>query len=496
MRVYNTLSRGKEEFVPREPGKVAMYVCGPTVYNYVHIGNARTFLSFDVIRRYLVFRGYDVTFVQNITDVDDKIINRANEEGCSAAEIAEKYTVSFITEMHELGIEDPTLRPMATETIPAMIDMVERLIERGHAYAVGGDVYFSVRSFPEYGKLSGRDIDEMHTQARIDPDDRKQDPLDFALWKAAKPGEPHWSSPWGEGRPGWHIECSAMSELELGLPFDIHGGGSDLIFPHHENEIAQSEAATGLPFAKYWLHGGMLQINHEKMSKSLGNFMLLRDVLGRYDKNVIRLLMLQTHYRSSLDFSDTRLDETTHAFNRLANLVRNLRWARDLAACGFGCPLEAVSDLKAAIEATREKFEFEMDDDFNTAGALASVFELARTANTFLARYQVDLCEDDRLMLCEAEDIVVSRLGALGIEVRDGERAAFPPAVFELARDVAGYDGGDAEQAVEALLATRAAARTERNYDLADVVREGLVRLGFVIEDTPQGARVIYKPQV
>jgi cysteinyl-tRNA synthetase len=495
MRVFNTLSRSKEEFIPREPGKVAMYICGPTVYNYIHIGNARTFLSFDVIRRYLTYRGLEVTFVQNITDVDDKIINRANEEGRPASEVAEEYTRAFIGEMRRLGVEDPTIRPLATETIPEMIDMIERLIERDHAYAVGGDVYFSVRSFPDYGKLSGRDIDEMHTQARIDADDRKRDPLDFALWKAAKPGEPHWPSPWGEGRPGWHIECSAMSEMELGLPFDIHGGGSDLVFPHHENEIAQSEAATGKPFATYWLHGGMLQINHEKMSKSLGNFMLLKDVLDRYDRNIIRLLMLQTHYRSSLDFSDARLDDTKHAFNRLANLVRNLRWARDLAACGFGVPEDALADLKGSIEATREKFDFEMDDDFNTAGALAAVFELARSANTFLAKYQVDLCEEDRLLLCEAEDVVVSHLAVLGIEIREGEKAAYPPAVFELARDVAGYEGSDAEEAVHALLATRSVARTEKNWALADVVRDGLNRLGFVIEDTPQGARVIYKPQ-
>jgi cysteinyl-tRNA synthetase len=286
-----------------------------------------------------------------------------------------------------------------------------------------------------------------------------------------------------------------MSEAELGLPFDIHGGGSDLIFPHHENEIAQSEAATGKPFAMYWLHGGMLQINHEKMSKSLGNFMLLRDVLERYDKNLIRLLMLQTHYRSQLDFSDARLDETKHAYNRLANLVRNIRWARDLAACGFGVPDESVDELKNAITATREKFDAEMDDDFNTAGALAAVFELAKHANTFLATYQVDLCEEDRQVLCGAEDAVVELLGVLGIEIGRGEKAAYPPAVFELARDVAGYEGADAEEAVNSLLATRAAARTEKNWELADVVRNGLTRLGFHIEDTPQGARVVYKPQ-
>jgi cysteinyl-tRNA synthetase len=495
MRVYNSLSRSKEEFVPREADKVAMYVCGPTVYNHIHIGNARTFLSFDVIRRYLEYKGYEVRFIQNITDVDDKIINKANEEGRPAAEVATEYTEAFISAMRALEVEDPTERPMATETIPAMIGMIERLIDRGHAYAVGGDVYFSVRSFPDYGKLSGRDIDEMHTQARISADDRKRDPLDFALWKAAKPGEPHWSSPWGEGRPGWHIECSAMSEAELGLPFDIHGGGSDLIFPHHENEIAQSEAATGLPFAKYWLHGGMLQINSEKMSKSLGNFTLLKDVLGRYNATVIRLLMLQTHYRSSLDFSDSRLDETIHAYNRLANLLRNLRWARDLAVCGLGVDAEALGGLRTAIEAAREKFEFEMDDDFNTAGALAAVFELAKAGNSFLADYQADLCEDDRQVLLEAEDVVVSLLRVLGIEISPDADCCYPLEVVEMARDLVGYQASDPDGAVGALLAARAAARASKDYARADAVRDGLAGYGFQIEDTPQGARVIYRSQ-
>jgi cysteinyl-tRNA synthetase len=494
MRVFNTLTKTKEDFAPRERGKVSMYVCGPTVYNYIHIGNARTFLSFDVIRRYLQYRGYDVTFVQNITDVDDKIINRANEEGRPPAEVAEQYTAAFIAEMRELGVEDPTVRPFATQTIPEMIGLIQRLIDSGHAYAVGGDVYFSVRSFPEYGKLSGRDIDDMQAQARIQTDERKRDPLDFALWKAAKPGEPHWTSPWGEGRPGWHIECSAMAEMELGLPFDIHGGGSDLVFPHHENEIAQSEAATGKEFAHYWLHGGMLQINQEKMSKSLGNFLLLKDVLAAYDKNVIRLLMLQTHYRSSLDFSDSRLEETTHAYNRLANLVRNLRWARDLAACGMGVPSQALVDLKAVIEATREKFDADMDDDFNTAGAVGAVFELARAANTFLAHYQADLCEEDRMVLCTAEDVVVDLLDVLGITVGAGEKASYPPAVCELAHEVLGGEFAEADGAVDALLAHRAAARAEKNWAAADAVRDGLTRLGLHIEDTPQGARVVYKP--
>jgi len=492
MRVYNTLTRTKEEFVPRDPGKVSIYVCGPTVYNDIHIGNARTFLSFDVIRRYLSWKGLDVTFVQNVTDVDDKIINRANEEGRPAAEVAEEYTEAFITAMRKLGVEDPTVRPLATETIPEMIGMIERLIDRGNAYVIDGDVYFSVRSFPGYGKLSGRDIDEMHAGARVEVDDRKRDPLDFALWKSAKPGEPHWPSPWGEGRPGWHIECSVMSERELGLTFDIHGGGADLTFPHHENELAQSEAATGQPFVRYWLHGGMLQVNAEKMSKSLGNFLLLKEVQERYPTPVIRLLMLQTHYRSPLDFSDSRLDETTHAYERLENLVRNLRWARSLAACGLGAPEGACSGLRLHIDAAREKFTAEMDDDFNTAGALGSVFELAKAANVFLADYQVDLCMDDKEALLRAEQVVVELLGVLGIEIAEPQECPYPVEVVALASEVAGYSGDDPEEAVDALLASRAAARVEKDWARADRVRDGLAVLGFTIEDTPQGARVAY----
>lgn len=495
MRVYNTLTRRKEEFVPRDPGKVSIYVCGPTVYNHIHIGNARTFLSFDVVRRYLAWKGFDVRFIQNITDVDDKIINRANEEGRPAAEVAAEYTTAFIAAMRGLNIEDPTVRPKATETIPQMIGMIERLIEGGHAYEVDGDVYFSVRSFPGYGKLSGRDIDDMRSGARVEVDERKTDPLDFALWKSAKPGEPHWPSPWGDGRPGWHIECSVMSEEQLGLTFDIHGGGADLVFPHHENELAQSEAATGQPFVRYWMHGGMLQVNAEKMSKSLGNFLLLKDVLERFDANVVRLLMLQTHYRSPLDFSDTRLDETTHAYERLANIVRNLRWARTLAAEGTGAPAEACSGLRLHVDSARAKFETEMDDDFNTAAALAAVFELAKAANVFLSEFQVDLCEEDKEAIGLAEQTVVELLGVLGIEVADEATNAYPPEVLDLARDLSGYDGTDAEEAVHALLVTRQSARTEKNWALADAVRDGLSRLGFTVEDTPQGARVSYSGQ-
>jgi cysteinyl-tRNA synthetase len=495
MRVHNTLSRSKEEFVTRDPGRVTMYVCGPTVYNHIHIGNARTFLSFDVIRRYLVYRGYSVTFVQNITDVDDKIINRAAEEGRSAAQVAADYTEAFISAMDALGIEPPTMRPKATETIPQMIQMTELLIERGHAYVVDGDVYFSVRSFPSYGRLSGRDVDELMAGARVDVDARKRDPLDFALWKAAKPGEPHWTSPWGEGRPGWHLECSVMSHQELGLTFDIHGGASDLVFPHHENERAQSEAAFGVPFVRYWLHGGLLQVNAEKMSKSLGNFMLLKDVLGSYNASTVRLFMLQTHYRSPLEFSTERLDEARTALERLENTVKNLRWARSTSAVGVGASEKAREGLLLAASGARAKFEQEMDDDFNTAGALGAIFELAKAANAFLAEHQADLSTQDVAFLGDAESVVVELLGVLGIELEEPRQDAYPPGVIEVAVRLAGYAGSDAADAVEALLGARAGARARKDWAAADAVRDGLSALGFTIEDTPQGARVEFSPR-
>lgn len=495
LRLYNTAIRAKEDFTPREPGKVSMYVCGPTVYNHIHIGNARTFLSFDVIRRYLEYRGFDVRFVQNITDVDDKIINQANEEGVPAAEVARRYSEAFLKAMSDLGVKRPSAQPRATETIPDMIAMVERLIERGHAYAVDGDVYFAVRSFPGYGSLSGRDIDELEIGARVAADERKNDPLDFALWKAAKPGEPRWPSPWGEGRPGWHLECSVMSENELGLPFDIHGGATDLIFPHHENELAQSEAATGKPFVRYWMHGGLLQVNAEKMSKSLGNFMLLRDVLERFDAPVVRLLMLQTHYRSPLDFSPDRLDEAGTAFERFANLVRTLRWVRRIPAPGPGASAESREALKAALVEARSQFEAEMDDDFNTAGALAAVFDLARRANTFVAESQQVFDATDLDLLESAEREVTELLSVLGVVLGadDGGTAELPEEVLALGVELAGYAGSDREAAVEALLKTRAVARTDKNWGLADSVRDGLGRLGLAIEDTPSGSRVVRK---
>ena len=496
IKIYDTKNRSKREFVPREEGKVGMYVCGPTVYNYIHIGNARTFISFDAIRRYFMWRGYEVTFVQNLTDVDDKIIGKSIEEGRSADEVAREYSEAFIEDMHAAGVLDPDIRPRATEEIDAMITLIEKLIEGGHAYAVDGDVYFAVRSYKGYGALSGRRIDEMesgHRELRADGqgvEDRKRDELDFALWKAAKPGEPSWTSPWGEGRPGWHIECSTMSEKYLGLPFDIHGGGADLVFPHHENERAQSEAACGTTFANYWMHGGMLQINSEKMSKSLGNFMLLRDVLKTTSPAVLRLLMLQTHYRSPLDFSDTRLKDTEAAFERLQNFVRNTRWI-----CENNTPDSNVdvADMRAKVDALREEFVAAMDDDFNTAGALGAIFSFVNDANTRLAN--ACICASDSELVQYAYETVTELLGVLGIECTGEDCAAVSDgdAVIALAAELAGYAGADSDEATNALLERRAAARAEKDFALADAIRDRLGELGLVIEDTPQGARIVAK---
>lgn len=506
IRIYDTQAREKREFVPVHEGKVGMYVCGPTVYNYIHIGNARTFISFDTIRRYLMWRGFDVTFVQNVTDVDDKIITKALEEGRSAQEVAEEYTKAFIDDMHAAGVLDPDIRPKATEEIDTMIALVQRLIEKGHAYEVEGDVYFAVRSYKGYGQLSHRNVDEMetgHRELRAEGqglEDRKRDPLDFALWKAAKPGEPSWPSPWGNGRPGWHIECSAMSEKYLHLPFDIHGGGADLAFPHHENERAQSEAAFDCTFANYWMHGGMLQINSEKMSKSLGNFLLLRDILKTTDASVLRMLMLQTHYRSPLDFSDERLTEAQTALERIVNFVRNTDWlcetAEETAEKAAEKSQHAFDEdgLKVALETMEADFIEAMDDDFNTAGALGAIFSFVGEANTMLSG--VCLCQDKAGLVQQARKSVVELMGVLGIQAcEDGSCAAeeASPELLALARDVCGYAGSSAQEAIDALLECRQQARKEKNFALADQVRDGLGEAGYLIEDTPQGARVSRK---
>ncbi len=496
IRLYDTKQRAKVDFETLERGKVSMYVCGPTVYNRIHIGNARTFISFDVIRRYLMWRGFQVTFVQNVTDVDDKIIARASEEGCAAEEVATEYTQAFIDDMHAVGVLDPDVRPKATEEIPAMIELIEELVEGGHAYAVDGDVYFSVRSYPVYGELSGRNVDEMesgHRELRaegqgIDVTERKRDPLDFALWKAAKPGEPAWESPWGAGRPGWHIECSAMSRKYLGLPFDIHGGGADLVFPHHENERAQSEAACGCTFANHWMHGGMLQINSEKMSKSLGNFMLLHDVLETTRPQALRMLMLQTHYRSPLDFSAERLAEADAALVRIENAVRGLDWAI-VHAQDVPSPLDTRTLLVRTRE-THTAFVLAMDDDFNTCAALGSVFTFIGEVNAQVADKTVSIT--DVAALKEVRRMIVDLTGALGLEVESSaaQEPAFPLEVVGLAQQWADYAGEDAAEAADALLAARSQARAEKKWDVADGIRNGLAELGLTVEDTPQGPRV------
>lgn len=495
IRIYDTQARAKREFVPVNPGKVGMYCCGPTVYNYIHIGNARTFISFDVIRRYLIWRGFEVTFVQNVTDVDDKIIKKANEEGRSAAEVAQEYTQAFIEDMRAAGVMDPDVRPKATEEIDGMIALVQDLIDSGHAYESQGDVYFAVRTFPEYGKLSHRNIDEMeggHRELRADGqglEDRKRDPLDFAVWKAAKPGEPSWESPWGPGRPGWHIECSVMSRKYVGKTLDIHGGGADLAFPHHENEIAQSEAASGMAFTNYWMHGGMLQINSEKMSKSLGNFLLLRDVLKQVEPATLRMLMLQTQYRSPLDYSADRLAEAKASLERIENLIDRLDWVIANPVEGEGS-LDLAA-LQAQMDAVRAGFVESMDDDFNTAGALGSIFTFVGEVNAAVGTSSLTPAEARAAQA--ARETLVELMGVFGITVGDQKGETYPVEVLTLAKEVAGYEGESTAAAVEALLEARAAARKEKNWAVADAVRNGLGELGLLIQDTPQGAKVAFK---
>lgn len=486
MLVYNSQTHKKEELRPLEPGKIRMYVCGPTVYDQIHIGNARTFLSFDVIRRYLMYKGYEVTFAQNLTDVDDKIINRANEEGRTAAEVAEEYSAAFIEQMHRFGILDPDIRPRATREIKAMLEMVSTLVERGHAYVVpSGDVYFSVRSDPSYGILSGRDVDQLRAGERVEPSDEKRDPLDFALWKAAKPGEPSWESPWGPGRPGWHTECCAMIHRYLGAPIDIHGGGSDLIFPHHENETAQAMCAFDTPLANVWMHAGMLRVEGQKMSKSLGNFYTLKEVLDRYPADAVRLLMLQTHYRAPLDFSFAHLDGTVGTLERLRGCVANLRWAAGASASE--APLtDSDRAMGRAIDEAREEFVRQMDDDFNTAGALAAIFSLMTSANTYLA----EAGGAAAAALClRASDALVELGDTLGLTLEQADEG-LPHELVDLAREQVGYEGDSATQAAEALVAARQEARSRKDWARADALRDAITGLGLVVEDTPAGPRV------
>jgi len=486
MLIYNTQTHRKEELKPIEDGKIRMYVCGPTVYDQIHIGNARTFLSFDVIRRYLQYKGYEVTFAQNLTDVDDKIINRANEEGRTAAEVAEEFSNAFIEQMHRFGIKDPDIRPRATHEIEAMQQMIQILIEKDHAYvAANGDVYFSVRSDPHYGVLSGRNLDQLRAGERVEVNEDKRDPFDFALWKAAKPGEPSWPSPWGDGRPGWHTECCAMIHRYLGTPIDIHGGGQDLVFPHHENETAQAMCAWDKALANVWMHTGMLRINGEKMSKSLGNFFTLKEVLDKYPADAVRLLMLQTHYRSALDFQTNQLESSVGTLERLKTCVKNLRWAAANAPQD-GELCDADRAFGKAVDDAREEFVAQMDDDFNTSGALAAIFTLVTAANKYLAEAGDDISTPVSL---RGADTLTELADVLGIDLAAAEDE-LPHELVDLAAQYAGYQGDSAADAAEQLLAARQAARKAKDWGTADAIRDGITGLGLVLEDTAAGARL------
>ncbi len=473
LRVYNTLSGQKELFEPRVPGKVGMYVCGVTVYDYCHIGHARANIVFDIVYRYLKYSGYDVTYVRNYTDVDDKIINRANERGITSQKLSEEFIQAFDEDMARLGLDLPTVQPKATEHIDHIIALVERLIANGKAYASDGDVYFAVESFDDYLKLSKRNLDEMQAGARIAPGEKKRNPMDFALWKAAKPGEPFWESPWGKGRPGWHIECSAMGMEYLGESFDIHGGGKDLVFPHHENEIAQSEAATGQPFVKYWLHNGFVNVNQEKMSKSLGNFFTIRDILKTYDPEVVRFFILSAHYRSPIDFSDQNLKEARLGLSRFYEGLQAA--AEVLAECP---PSDVVATDGAELAA---KFREAMDDDFNTAQAIGYLFEGIRTMNRLMAtkkfRKKADLVASVR-SLYETFLELGKVLGMFGSEPKEWLNQQRMAALADLDITV---------EEIQALIADRLQARQDKDFSRSDAIRDELAEKGILLLDGAGG---------
>jgi len=462
MEIYNTLGRRRERFEPAEPGKVKMYVCGPTVYNFFHVGNARPFVVFDVLRRYLEFKGYEVLYIQNFTDVDDKIINRAREEGTSPEELAERYIKAYFEDADRLGIKRATVYPKATEHIGDMISLIQRLLERGFAYVIGGDVYFDVSKFEGYGKLSGKRISELEAGYRVEPNPLKRNPLDFALWKAHKEGEPWWDSPWGPGRPGWHIECSAMAFRYAPEGLDLHCGGEDLIFPHHENEIAQTEAATGKMLARYWLHNGFLLIDKEKMSKSLGNFMTARQAMERYDPIAIRIFMLSAHYRSPLNFSEDNLRQAESSLRRLRNFYLSLEEGLSRAQ-----EVEPPRELVQEIERVTSSFKSAMEDDLNTAEALASVFELVKALNPYLQEPHpsAQLLEMTRSFLLGVEEV----MGIMGLKELKG--------------------GLELDVEVERLIRERDRARKEKNWAKADSIRDKLSQMGIRLEDTPYGTR-------
>lgn len=458
LKLYNTLTRKKEDFVPIEPRKVKMYSCGPTVYNYFHIGNARPFIIFDTLRRYLEYRGYEVDFVQNFTDIDDKMIKRANEEGITVKELADRFIGEYFTDAHGLGIKEATVHPKATENIDAIIGIINKLIEKGYAYNVNGDVYFRVKKFKDYGKLSHQPLENLEAGARIEVGAHKEDPMDFTVWKAKKEGEPAWESPWGEGRPGWHIECSAMVNKYLGETIDIHSGGQDLIFPHHENEIAQSEAANGVPFAHYWLHNGYINVDNRKMSKSLNNFFTVRDVAKEFDYDVIRFFMLSAHYRNPINFSHELLCQARAGLERIKNCFDSLEFLKKTASDG-----ECDDAVKKELEKFRQRFIDAMDDDINTADAISVIFDLVKYINiTADGSQSLATAEAAQSMLCELAEV-------LGIEIKDKQEFL------------------DAD--IEKLIEERNEARKAKDFKRADEIRDTLKENGIVLEDTRQGVK-------
>ena len=461
MQIYNSQSRKKEEFVPIKPGEVSIYSCGPTVYDYFHIGNARPFIIFDVLRRYLEYKGFKVTFVQNFTDIDDKMIRRANEEGVTVKELGDRFIAEYYRDAQALGIRPATVHPRATEHIPQIIAMVEQLISKGMAYESSGTVYYHTASFPEYGKLSGQNLEDLEEGARVDVDDEKRSPADFALWKAAKPGEPFWDSPWGQGRPGWHIECSVMSTEYLGDTLDIHSGGHDLIFPHHENEIAQSEGATGHPFVRYWMHNGFLNIDNEKMSKSRGNFFTVRDILKQYEPEDVRMFTLSAQYRSPLNFSRDSVEQAHASLVRLYTARDNMVFL--LGTAGEGEPTEADRAFMDRVDEGKRRFEAGMDDDLNTAEAVAALFDIVYAANTMVNQ------ETSAPAIRHALDTLKGLADILGLMVKQS---------------------GELPGEVQDLAQRRVQARKDKDWKQSDALRAQIIALGYTVEDTAGGQKI------
>ncbi len=461
MKVHNTLKGKKEEFIPIEEGKVRMYVCGPTVYNYIHIGNARPVVFFDTVKRYFEYKGYEVNYVSNYTDVDDKIIAKANEEGVSPKEISERYIKEYQTDLKGLNVKTPTHTPRATEEIDGMIEMITGLIDKGYAYEKNGSVYYRTRKFDEYGKLSKKNIDDLEVGSRIAVDEEKEDSMDFVLWKPKKPGEPAWDSPWGQGRPGWHIECSVMSTTYLGDEIDIHGGGEDLVFPHHENEIAQTEAITGKTMARYWVHNGFVNIDNKKMSKSEGNFFTVREIGEEYPLSVVRFFMLSAHYRSPINFSRELMESAQNSLERIQNAVFNLEFLLENAK--EDKLKDKEQEIIDKLEELNERYDKAMDDDFNTADAISVIFEIVKLANSNIT------ANSSKVLIQKALDKIYLLSGVLGIEVTKEEELL--------------------EEEIEKKIQERQEARKNKNFAKADEIRDELLKKGIVLEDTREGVR-------